>query len=254
MGMYYNRARWYDPATGRFNRTDPFAGSPQDPQSVHKYLYAHCNPINSVDPTGETSLMEETTVQRITAEEVSISIAANILLLQQIWKLAVALTQRDVKQEVELFIQTAPEPFAQEDFDNLENTIRIRTRSKEKRLLYLHYSFDKNKGSLLPNGLFPAGVINPEGSFATRQVYPTGWMAKWSLALPNVLPPDAVYLVYPKEGYDPTSEGPVPSKLDDGGMWMGGGGYQYVFRWGSGGAGTVIGPKNLPEGDFGDWE
>lgn len=29
----YLRARWYNPANGRFNRLDPFAGTLQDPQS-----------------------------------------------------------------------------------------------------------------------------------------------------------------------------------------------------------------------------
>ncbi len=32
---------------------DPFAGNNQDPQSLHKYLYAHCNPINGMDPSGQ---------------------------------------------------------------------------------------------------------------------------------------------------------------------------------------------------------
>ena len=50
--MYYLRARYYDPLNGRFNQTDPFAGSPQDPQSLHKYLYAHANPVNGIDPSG----------------------------------------------------------------------------------------------------------------------------------------------------------------------------------------------------------
>jgi RHS repeat-associated protein len=54
--QYYLRARWYSPATGRFNRTDPFAGNNRDPQSLHKYLYAHCNPINGIDPTGMMEL------------------------------------------------------------------------------------------------------------------------------------------------------------------------------------------------------
>ena len=31
---------------------DSFAGSPQDPQSLHKYLYAHNNPVNNIDPSG----------------------------------------------------------------------------------------------------------------------------------------------------------------------------------------------------------
>ena len=51
--MYYLRARYYDPLNGRFNRMDPFAGNNRDPQSLHKYLYAHCNPINGIDPSGE---------------------------------------------------------------------------------------------------------------------------------------------------------------------------------------------------------
>ena len=50
--MYYNRARYYDPSNGRFNRTDPYAGNSQDPQSLHKYLYCHANPINAIDPSG----------------------------------------------------------------------------------------------------------------------------------------------------------------------------------------------------------
>jgi len=50
--QYYNRARWYDPLNGRFNRVDPFAGNMQDPQSLHKYLYCHANPVNAVDPSG----------------------------------------------------------------------------------------------------------------------------------------------------------------------------------------------------------
>jgi len=53
---YYNRARWYNPYNGRFNRMDPFAGSPQDPLSLHKYLYCYANPINAIDPSGNFSI------------------------------------------------------------------------------------------------------------------------------------------------------------------------------------------------------
>jgi len=52
-GLQYLRARYYDPATGRFNRLDPFAGNLDDPQSLHKYLYCHADGVNGVDPTGE---------------------------------------------------------------------------------------------------------------------------------------------------------------------------------------------------------
>ena len=54
---YYLRARYYSPSNGRFNRVDPYAGNTQDPQSLHKYLYCHANPVNYLDPTGEMALV-----------------------------------------------------------------------------------------------------------------------------------------------------------------------------------------------------
>jgi len=55
---YYLRARYYDPLNGRFNRVDPYSGNTQDPQSLHKYLYAHANPVNGIDPSGMYSFGE----------------------------------------------------------------------------------------------------------------------------------------------------------------------------------------------------
>jgi RHS repeat-associated protein len=66
--MYYNRARYYDPLNGRFNSLDPYAGNMQDPQSLHKYLYVHNNPVNNIDPTGMFSLGEINLVQSIQAK------------------------------------------------------------------------------------------------------------------------------------------------------------------------------------------
>jgi RHS repeat-associated protein len=56
IGQQYLRQRYYDPATGRFNRLDPFFGNLTDPQSFHKYLYTHANPVNRIDPSGLMSL------------------------------------------------------------------------------------------------------------------------------------------------------------------------------------------------------
>ncbi|MDY0165550.1 MAG: RHS repeat-associated core domain-containing protein, partial [Thermoguttaceae bacterium] len=53
-GLQYLRARYYNPATGRFTRLDPFAGNLNDPQSLHKYLYCHADPVMGVDPSGMT--------------------------------------------------------------------------------------------------------------------------------------------------------------------------------------------------------
>jgi RHS repeat-associated protein len=56
-GLQYLRARYYNPASGRFNRLDPFAGNIQDPLSLHKYLYAHGDPIGLIDPSGEFGVL-----------------------------------------------------------------------------------------------------------------------------------------------------------------------------------------------------
>jgi hypothetical protein len=37
---------------------DPFAGNNQDPQSLHKYLYCHANPVNNIDPSGQFTFKE----------------------------------------------------------------------------------------------------------------------------------------------------------------------------------------------------
>jgi RHS repeat-associated protein len=52
LGLYYLRARYYNPATGRFMSRDPLDGQAKDPASLHKYLYAGGDPINLLDPTG----------------------------------------------------------------------------------------------------------------------------------------------------------------------------------------------------------
>jgi RHS repeat-associated protein len=52
-GLLYLRARWYNPATGRFLSQDPFPGLPALPQTLNPYLYVLNDPVNLVDPTGE---------------------------------------------------------------------------------------------------------------------------------------------------------------------------------------------------------
>ncbi|MFB0533650.1 MAG: RHS repeat-associated core domain-containing protein, partial [Anaerolineae bacterium] len=51
-GLLYLRARWYDPATGRFLTRDPFPGLAMLPTTQHPYVYVGNNPVNLVDPSG----------------------------------------------------------------------------------------------------------------------------------------------------------------------------------------------------------
>ncbi len=51
-GLYYFKARFYDPELGRFLSEDPFEGVANNPPSLHRYLYAFGNPTVFVDPDG----------------------------------------------------------------------------------------------------------------------------------------------------------------------------------------------------------
>ncbi|MBI4302553.1 MAG: RHS repeat-associated core domain-containing protein [Chloroflexi bacterium] len=53
LGYTYLRARYYDPAIGRFISKDPFPGFIVDPTSLHYYNYVGNNPVNGTDPSGE---------------------------------------------------------------------------------------------------------------------------------------------------------------------------------------------------------
>ncbi len=50
--FYYLRARYYDPATGRFLGRDSFLGYPSDPETLNGYVYTLNNPVNLIDPQG----------------------------------------------------------------------------------------------------------------------------------------------------------------------------------------------------------
>jgi len=56
LGFYYLRARYYNPAIGRFPTMDTYAGRQFEPMTLHKYLYVHANPASNIDPSGHLSL------------------------------------------------------------------------------------------------------------------------------------------------------------------------------------------------------
>ena len=51
--FYYLRARWMDPRVGRFVSVDPYEGCVRQTLSLHRYLYAHANPVTFTDPSGQ---------------------------------------------------------------------------------------------------------------------------------------------------------------------------------------------------------
>jgi RHS repeat-associated protein len=67
LGNYYLRARYYDPANGRFTQMDSWMGRANDPITLHKYLYGNGDPVNNIDPSGNFSLGEISVGQSIGA-------------------------------------------------------------------------------------------------------------------------------------------------------------------------------------------
>src|SRR6185312_11530386 len=52
LGVYYNRARYYDQRQGRFWSMDTQDATPVDSMSLHRYLYADADPVDNIDPLG----------------------------------------------------------------------------------------------------------------------------------------------------------------------------------------------------------
>lgn len=57
-GLYYAKARFYDPEIGRFLSQDPLPGGPSEPPSLHPHLYARANPTTYIDPDGRCATKE----------------------------------------------------------------------------------------------------------------------------------------------------------------------------------------------------
>ena len=77
LGIYYNRARYYDQRQGRFWTMDTQEGDPESPLSLHKFAYAGLNPVNNIDPSGHEFDLASTTM--------SLSIGTSLNALQMIY-------------------------------------------------------------------------------------------------------------------------------------------------------------------------
>ena len=55
-GLYYVEARWYSPVLGSFLTDDPLTADPTDPQSRDPYAYGAGDPVDDIDPSGQSSI------------------------------------------------------------------------------------------------------------------------------------------------------------------------------------------------------
>jgi RHS repeat-associated protein len=68
LGVYYNRARYYDQRAARFWTMDIYEGTAAEPSSLHKYVYARNNPVDRIDPSGHQDLISTMEAEDISEE------------------------------------------------------------------------------------------------------------------------------------------------------------------------------------------
>ena len=66
-GLYDYRARWYDPALGRFVSADTVVPEPGNPQGLNRYAYVTNNPLRYTDPSGHIEADEAEKAREIIA-------------------------------------------------------------------------------------------------------------------------------------------------------------------------------------------
>lgn len=75
-GLIYMKARYYDPAMGKFVSADEIIPSPYDPQSLNRYNYCRNNPANLVDPDGHFAFLAPILMAAIVGAAAGATIAA----------------------------------------------------------------------------------------------------------------------------------------------------------------------------------
>jgi RHS repeat-associated protein len=68
-GLYYLRARFYQPGSGRFLSRDTFSPPLNEPSELNRYSYVANNPINAIDPSGYSAIVQYTQVNDTSEEQ-----------------------------------------------------------------------------------------------------------------------------------------------------------------------------------------
>lgn len=73
IGLQYNRARVYDATVGRFISLDSYDPPPQMVDLVNKYYYASGDPVDEIDPSGETTTTAEVTIANEQGQKIKVA-------------------------------------------------------------------------------------------------------------------------------------------------------------------------------------
>ncbi|MSP13295.1 MAG: hypothetical protein EXR62_10110 [Chloroflexi bacterium] len=78
--LLYYRARYYDPALGRFTQADTIVPQPGNPQSLNRYSYVNNNPLRYNDPSGHCPMCVTAALGALAGGGIAygVQVAANI--------------------------------------------------------------------------------------------------------------------------------------------------------------------------------
>jgi RHS repeat-associated protein len=80
LGIIHLRARDYHPLKGRFETRDAYEGDPEEPDSLHDYVYASNSPVDNYDPTGMFSMGEMGAVNGISSSLATMNVGPLIVM------------------------------------------------------------------------------------------------------------------------------------------------------------------------------
>jgi RHS repeat-associated protein len=178
LGFYYLRVRYMNPQSGRFQTMDSFEGVIQDPLSLHKYLYAHADPVNKLDPSGQyATTVDLTAGMALRNALTSIAIPSYVSVIAQIGVrllAAGALTYTAVQVTTAIQANIAAQKALEQE--RVKTRERVRERARRRNVIpifhYTHYAAAVSiagTGYIFSTPKFViGGFIFPAGAYATH--------------------------------------------------------------------------------------
>ena len=169
VGLFYLRARYLNPATGRFLSRDPVEGKKCCGLSWNPYIYVKDNPVNAVDPTGRGDTQEEIEVIDLTA--IARGAAATALVAQAICDYELSASG----------LEAVTEPGNIGHVQTVHRTGPCRLMSSVRHIPGIGPDpapFDPNKEVYEPGTDWSCGGENPDGSFECWAPCPGGGIQK----------------------------------------------------------------------------
>jgi RHS repeat-associated protein len=140
LGIYYNRARYYDERIGRFWTLDPSQGAFHATGLAHLYAYSENNPANKLDPTGLEDA--DLATESLTAADVMTLAAISVATLEA--ACALQLGEADVADELGLTVDPNAGPC-------------VPKYSSSRKTLY-HYTAFPNLAKITASGVLNASI------------------------------------------------------------------------------------------------